>query len=103
MACEPAVLVPTGEVRNFLYRNTSLVYTIIVRKDVTFNVGKSDIEPAREEAQRQDTTLPELFRDCPSGLAGRKLRAQEYRALMQELRYVNAGRKFTRDEMNERR
>jgi hypothetical protein len=36
-------------------------------------------------------------------IGGRKSRAQEYRALMDELRHVNAGRKFTRDEMNERR
>jgi hypothetical protein len=35
-------------------------------------------------------------------IAGRKTRVQEYRALMHELRHVNAGRKFTREEMNER-
>ena len=83
--------------------NTSIVYTIYVRQNITFNADKSDIELAREEAQSQNTTLHELFRDWLRGLAGRKRREQEYRALMDKLRYVNAGRKFTREEMNERR
>ncbi len=82
---------------------TGIVYTIPVKQNITFNADKSDIELAREEAQSQNTTLHELFRDWLQGLAGRKRRAQEYRALMNELRHVNAGRKFTREEMNERR
>ena len=45
----------------------------------------------------------ELFREWLDGLAGRERRAEEYRTLMHELRHVNAGRKFTREEMNERR
>ena len=83
--------------------DTMIVYTNIVRQNITFNADKSDIELAREEAQSQNTTLHELFRDWLRGLAGRKRRAQEYRALMNELRNVDAGRKFTREEMNERR
>jgi hypothetical protein len=79
------------------------VYTVAVRKNITFNADQDDIELAREEAQSQNTTLHELFRDWLKGLAGRKRREQEYRALMDELRHVNAGRKFTREEMNERR
>jgi hypothetical protein len=79
------------------------VYTIIVRQNITFNADKSDIELAREEARSQNTTLHELFRDWLKGIAGRKRRAQEFRALMDELRHVDAGRKFTREEMNERR
>jgi hypothetical protein len=86
-----------------LFEDTTLVYTILVRQNITFNAEKSDIELAREEAQSQNTTLHELFRDWLKGLAGRKRRAQEFRALMDELRHVNAGRKFTREEMNERR
>jgi len=80
-----------------------IVYTIFVRHNITFNADKSDIELARAEARSQNTTLHELFRDWLKGLAGRKRRAEEFRALMNELRHVNAGRKFTREEMNERR
>jgi hypothetical protein len=61
--------------------NTKLVYTIFVRKN---------------------TTLHQLFRDWLKRLVGRKRRAEEFRTLMNELRHVDAGRKFTRDEMNER-
>ena len=82
--------------------NTTIVYTTFVRQNITFNADKADIELAREEAQSQNTTLHEPFRDWLRGLAGRKRRAQEYRALMSELRNVNAGRKFTREEMSER-
>jgi hypothetical protein len=78
------------------------VYTITVRQNITFNAEKSDIELAREEAQSQNTTLHELFCDWLKGVAGRKRRAQEYRALMDELRHVDEGRNFNREEMNER-
>lgn len=83
--------------------HTNIVYTAYVRQNITFSADKSDIELAREEAQSQNTTLHELFRDWLKGLAGRKRREMEYRALMDQLRHVNAGRKFTREEMNERR
>jgi hypothetical protein len=42
-----------------------------------------------------------LFRDWLKKIAGR-VRARRFRTLMDNLRYVDAGRKFTRDEMNER-
>ena len=77
------------------------MYTIIVRQNITFNADKSHIELAREEAQSQKTPLSELFRDWLKGIAGR-VRARKYRSLMDRLRYADAGRKFTRDEMNER-
>lgn len=81
---------------------TIIVYTIFVRQNITFSADKSDIDLARQEAQSRNTTLHELFRDWLKMIAGRKTRVQEYRALMHELRHVNAGRKFTREEMNER-
>ena len=81
--------------------NTGIVYTIFVRQNITFNADKSDIGLAREEAQSQNTTLHELFRTWLKVIVGR-IRARKYRALMNKLRYADAGRKFTRDEMNER-
>ena len=65
-----------------LHDDTETVYTILVRQDmnITFNT----------------------FRDWLKGIASR-IRARKYRALMDELRYVDAGRKFMREEMNERR
>jgi len=78
------------------------VYTIIVLQNITSDGDKSDLELAREEARSQNTTLSEIFRGWVKGIAGR-VRARKYRALMNRLRYADAGRKFTRDEMNERR
>ena len=72
-------------------------------KNITFSADSDKIEQARRFAQTQNTTLMDLFREWLDGLAGRESRAEEYRALMQELRHVDAGRKFTREEMNERR
>jgi hypothetical protein len=70
---------------------------------ITFSADKADIELARESAGRRNTTLDELFREWLREVAAGQKRAREYWALMERLSYVNAGRKFTRDEMNERR
>ena len=82
---------------------TVIVYTIFVRQNITFSADPADIEEAREQARSQNKTLNGLFREWLKAIAGRKGRAREYRALMDRLRHVNAGRKFTREEMNERR
>lgn len=79
------------------------MYTVFVLKNITFSADQTDIEEAREEAREQNKTLNDLFREWLKTVAGRKARAREYRALMDRLRHVNAGRKFTREEMNERR
>ncbi len=76
---------------------------MFVLKNITFSADQTDIEEAREEAREQNKTLNDLFREWLKTVAGRKARAREYRALMDRLRHVNAGRKFTREEMNERR
>jgi len=63
---------------------------------ITFIADKADIELARESACRRNTTLDELFREWLREVAAGQERAREYRALMERLRYVDAGRKFTR-------
>ena len=75
----------------------------MVMRKITFSADKTDIELARESARSQDTTLDELFCEWLREVAAGQKRTREYRALMERLRYVDAGRKFTRDEMNERR
>ena len=82
---------------------TEFVYTVSVHKNITLSADPADIEEAREEARSQNKTLNDLFREWLKTIAGRKARAREFRALMDSLRHVDAGRKFTRDEMNERR
>ena len=72
-------------------------------KNITFSADPDKIDQARRYAQTQNTTLMDLFREWLDGVAGRESRAEEYRSMMQQLRHANAGRKFTREEMNERR
>jgi len=71
--------------------------------NITFSADREKIELARKFAQSRNTTLIALFREWLDVLAERAGRAAEYKALMDQLRYVDAGRKFTREEMNERR
>jgi hypothetical protein len=77
------------------------VYTGIV-KNITLSADEDLIEQARERARNQKTTLNAAFREWLEDYTGRRNRVKEYRELMKRLKYVNAGRKFTREEMNSR-
>jgi hypothetical protein len=80
---------------------TRLVYTIAV-KNITLSADGDLIEKARQVARSERKSLNDAFREWLADYTGRAGNVQEYDALMERLRYVNAGRKFTRDEMNER-
>lgn len=73
-------------------------------KNITFSADENLIEAARERARAEHTTLNEQFRRWLHGYARRDQQVQEARDLLDHLRsYVRAeGKKFTRDEMNER-
>ena len=83
---------------------TEIVYTTFVRKNITLSAEDAAIERAREVARSRRTTLNAAFREWLKvyGNGDSPSKAEEFRALMERLRYVDAGRKFTRDEMNER-
>jgi DNA mismatch repair ATPase MutL len=78
-------------------------------KNITLSAEESLIAEARRRAALRNTTLNQLFREWLAEIAGepgedeqQRIR-REYDDLMERLSYVRAGRKFTRDEMNERR
>lgn len=73
-------------------------------KNITLSADESVIEAARAQARAENTTLNEQFRVWLAGYAHRRRNADEAMALVTEMRkYVSTGgRKFTRDEMNER-
>jgi hypothetical protein len=75
----------------------------MVMRKITFSAERADIELARESAHRRNTTLDDLFCEWLREVAAGQERARACQALMERLRYVDAGRKFTREEMNERR
>lgn len=87
---------------------TEIVYTILMLKNITLSADEALIREARRQAALQNTTLNALFREWLEQYTGKdetagKEAARRYDELMQRLSHVNAGRKFTREEMNERR
>jgi len=71
-------------------------------KNVTLSADDQLIREARTRASREHTTLNAAFRQWLERYAGYGRRDTEYRELMAELRYADAGRGFSRDECNER-
>ncbi len=81
----------------------------LMLRNITLSAEESQIAAARERAREEHTTLNALFREWLEHYATwhedkeRKRRAREFDALMERLKYVKIGRKFTREEMNARR
>jgi predicted transcriptional regulator len=77
------------------------VYTYSV-KNITLSADDHLIEQARTIARGQHTTLNAAFREWLEQYVSRAGKLAEYDVLMQRLAYADAGRKFRRDEINER-
>lgn len=73
-------------------------------KNITFSAEDTLIEEACEVARADNTTLNEQFRLWLEDYARRR-RVQKFQELMEQVRgkYSSGGRRFTREEMNERR
>jgi predicted transcriptional regulator len=71
-------------------------------KNITLSADDHLIELARRTARAQHKTLNQAFREWLQSYARPNDAVAEYDALKKELGYVKAGRKFTREEMNER-
>ena len=73
-------------------------------KNITLSADENLIEAARQRAVAEHTTLNEQFRVWLEDYVRRKQQADEAMATIKALqgKYSTGGRKFTRDEMNER-
>ncbi len=73
-------------------------------KNITLSADENLIAAARDMAANEGTTLNARFREWLEDYVQRKRRAEEAMELIRELRVRvrTGGRKFTRDEMNER-
>ena len=71
-------------------------------KNVTLSADEHLIDQARLVAKSQHKTLNAAFREWLEQFTARAGNVQEYDALMRRLQHVKAGRRFSRDEMNER-
>lgn len=78
-------------------------------KNITFSADESLIREARRQAALQNTTLNALFREwleryvAQEDIEARQRAVARYDNLVQRLGHVDAGRKFSREELNERR
>jgi hypothetical protein len=71
-------------------------------KNVTLSADENLIEQARLVAKAQHKTLNTAFREWLEQFTRQSGNAQEFDSLMKRLKHVRPGRRFTRDEMNER-
>jgi hypothetical protein len=71
-------------------------------KNITFSADEDLIQKARERAAVERTTLNEEFRRWLEKYAERPETAEAFAFLMEKFAYVQPGRRFSRDEMNER-
>jgi len=71
-------------------------------KNVTLSADDDLIEKARSIARAQRKTLNAAFREWLVQFTASEGDAQSYDALMKHLRDVDAGKHYTRDELNER-
>jgi len=71
-------------------------------KNVTLSADADLIEKARLLARTQHRTLNAAFREWLTQFTAGESDAQSFALLMKQMRHVEAGRRYTRDEMNER-
>lgn len=71
-------------------------------KNITLSADDTLIKKAREKALQEHTTLNENFRKWLQRYIVTGKNKSNYEELMNTLDYVNPGRKFSRDELNER-
>ena len=71
-------------------------------KNITFSAEEDLIRRARERAARERTTLNDEFRRWLEKYAERPETGDAFALLMEHFAYVQPGRSFSRDEMNER-
>jgi hypothetical protein len=72
-------------------------------KNITLSARAELIEKARKQAAAKGTTLNNEFREwLESQTVSGEDRLAQYKQLMKRLNSVDAGRKFSREELNER-
>lgn len=69
---------------------------------MTLSADDDLIDKARAVARARHSTLNDAFRQWLREFTASEGDAQRFDALMDSLERVNAGRRFSRDEMNER-
>jgi hypothetical protein len=78
------------------------VHYYSVTKNITLSAEEKLIESARLRAQQENTTLNNVFREWLARYSSKAVAGDRYKSLMHELKRVSSGRRFSREELNER-
>ncbi|MBN1684648.1 MAG: hypothetical protein JW855_04355 [Gammaproteobacteria bacterium] len=70
--------------------------------NITFSIDRTLIIKAKNAAQKEKKSLNKLFLEWLIRYVNQKNNAKKYKILMSKLNHVNAGKHFTREELNER-
>jgi hypothetical protein len=73
-----------------------------VKKNITLSAEEELIRKARSKAAREKKSLNTVFREWLARYVGQEISSQRYLDLMDRVSYAKPGRKFSREEMNER-
>jgi hypothetical protein len=71
-------------------------------KNITFSAKESLIQKAREKAAGENTSLNQKFREWLERYTSKKDPVKKYTDIMKKMDYARPGRKFSRNELNER-
>jgi hypothetical protein len=71
-------------------------------KNITLSADEDLIERARAIARAQHKTLNAAFREWLAQFTASAGDAQSFDSLMKRMKHIDAGRQFSREEMNER-
>ena len=71
-------------------------------KNITLSADKQLIQLAREKAAKENSTLNAQFRAWLERYVSTDRKLINYESLMDQMAYAQPGKKFSRDEINER-
>ncbi|MBN1290416.1 MAG: hypothetical protein JXB48_01130 [Candidatus Latescibacteria bacterium] len=71
-------------------------------KNITMSAEEELIRKAREKANKEHTTLNASFRQWLKQYINRNTKTIDFDTFMEQLNYAEPGRKFSREELNER-
>jgi hypothetical protein len=81
---------------------TVIVHTNIM-KNITLSADEGLLQQARRRAGAEHRTLNDIFRQWLDQYVSQSTASDTYDVLMKRLDHVSAGRKFSREQMHERR
>ena len=73
-----------------------------MKKNITLSADAELIQKAREKAKQERFSLNSLFQNWLRQYIQQENAEKNYLDLMEDISYAQAGRKFSRDDLNER-